>query len=231
MARTFTKQQIAEALRVPLQLLPPESSLTYLHCLAEARQHHAQSKTYSGKFLRPHAPLIKQLIDELGGATSILDYGCGKGAQYEWVSHGGDASIPQGMTIEQYWGVPVTKFDPAYPPFEVEPLDQQFDIVICTHSLGSIPVGDLPWVLMKLFHYARKAVYIAEKIGPVRKQVFSRPEEMPRWNADQWARCISAARKEYLLVRGESPALNRPYCKFVTREKTETGVVMQARWL
>lgn len=143
----------------------------YHRALSEATAHHASSKTYSGKFLRPHAPFIKEVIDRLGCA-SILDYGCGKGAQYSWVSHGADASIPEGMTIEEFWGVPVTKYDPAYPPFAAEPVGK-FDLVICTHTLGAIPRSDLPTVIDRLHSLAAKALYIAEKIGPVKKQVYS----------------------------------------------------------
>lgn len=148
-----------------------EFTAEYHKALSEATTHHASSKTYSGKFLRPHAPFIKEVIDRLG-CVSILDYGCGKGAQYSWVSHGDDASIPKGLTIGDYWGVPVTKFDPAYPPYAAEPVGQ-FDLVICTHTLGAIPRSDLPMVIDRLHSLAGKALYIAEKIGPVKKQVYS----------------------------------------------------------
>lgn len=195
-------------------------SPAYHRALKEAQAHHQSSKTYSGKFLRPHAPAIKHLI-ERWSAKSLLDYGCGKGRQYEWVSHGEDASIPKGMTIEQYWGIPVTKYDPAYPPFAAEPKgpDDNFDLVICTHVLGSIPTADLPAVFEDLISYAGCAVYIAEKIGPVRKQVFSAPTEMPRWTQAEWrahlGRYLSDSYKG-----AESPEV-----WLATREKTERGVI------
>jgi hypothetical protein len=166
-----------------------EPSAEYLRALEECTRHHATSKTFSGKFLRPHAPFIKEIIDRLG-CTSILDYGCGKGEQYTWVSHGGEASIPEGMTLEQYWGVVVTRYDPAYPPFAEEPVGQ-FDLVICTHTLGSIPIKDLPWVVDRLYGYARKALYVAEKIGEVHKRVISQPEGFPRgWDHAAWRRVL-----------------------------------------
>jgi hypothetical protein len=156
-------------------------SQAYDRALDEARKHHASSKTYSGKFLRPHAPAIKAIIDRLH-VGSILDYGCGKGAQYLWRSHGDNASIPEGMTLEEFWGVQVRKFDPAWPPFAEPPAPaERFDLVLCTHTLGSIPLLDLlGWVIPGLYRCATKAVYVAEKLGPIGKQVFSEPDAMPR---------------------------------------------------
>lgn len=190
-----------------------ELSPEYHKALEEARAHHASSKTYSGKFLRPHAPFIRELICRLR-AGSVLDYGCGKGAQYTWVSHGGDASIPEGQTIEHYWGVKVTKYDPAYPPFALEPVGK-FDLVICTHVLGSIPIADLPVIVRRIFNYAREAVYFAEKIGEVRKQVFSEPDKFPRnWNAEIWARFLST-------FAGEFPEIE---AHLATRTATDNGI-------
>jgi len=187
----------------------------YYRCLAEAQAHHASSKTYSGKFLRPHAPFIKAIIDRLE-CKSVLDYGCGKGVQYQWVSHGDDASIPKGMTIEEYWGVPVTLFDPAYPPYAKTPTGH-FDLVVCTHALGSIPVDDLPWAIDQLTTFATRAVYIAEKIGEVRKQVFADPGRMPRWTAVEW-RAFIAARPH-----------NGCEITIATRERRENGQVIVER--
>src|SRR5687767_9253558 len=167
-------------------------SAEYRRCLKESKLHHRNSKTYSGRLLRPHAPFIKEIIDR-HGCAAVLDYGAGKGQQYTWVSHGGDASIPKGMTIEKFWGVPVTKYDPAWKPYAAEPTGQ-FDLVICTHTLGSIPVTDLEWVVSRIFGYARRVIYIAEKIGGVHKQVFAQPDLMPRWSADQWRSLIGALR-------------------------------------
>ncbi|MER9768890.1 class I SAM-dependent methyltransferase [Mesorhizobium sp. M0189] len=161
----------------------------YFAALEDSKRHHAVHKTYSGKFLRPHAPFIKEIIDRLG-CTSILDYGCGKGSQYDWRNADDTGSIPVGMTIEEFWGVPVTKYDPAYPPFAAEPVGE-FDMVICTHVLGSIPVIDLPWVVDRLYLLSNKALYIAEKIAPVKKKVFQRPDLHPfGWTATRWATAL-----------------------------------------
>lgn len=213
-------------------------SALYLKCLSEAQAHHAASKTYSGKFLRPHAPLIKAHIEQLGGASSILDYGCGKGVQYEWVSHGDEASIPEGMTIEQFWGTRVKRFDPAWPPFSIElPAGQKFDVVICTHVLGSIPISDLRWVLRELFDRANRLVYIAEKIGEVRKKVFSVDDlshRMPRFDPARWRSFIGEIfnewRREHLLEHdGDHDLL--PKVWLVTRERRPEGAIMLGDWI
>lgn len=200
-------------------------SMQYLRCLEEARAHHATSKTYSGKFLRPHAPAIKEIIDRLD-CQSILDYGCGKGKQYEWISHGDDASIPEGMTILEYWSQDrslerhcnLFLFDPAWPPFATPPSpEMKFDLVLCTHTLGSVPIEDIDWVLGELIRRATKALYIAEKIGPVGKQVFSEPDVMPRWSAQEWG---------YVITARADPGIE---ITLATREKTAEGVIVTRR--
>lgn len=160
----------------------------YYDCLASAQAHHASSKTYSGKLFRPHAKHVKGIIERLG-CLSALDYGCGKGSQYNWVSHGGDASVPAGMTIEQYWGFEVKKYDPAWPPYAARP-DGKFDLVVCTHTLGAIPVSDVDAVVEELFEFTEKALYVAEKIGPVQKQVYGDTEMPHGWQREDWERIL-----------------------------------------
>jgi hypothetical protein len=186
-----------------------EASDDYRRALAESTQHHEGSKTFSGKFLRPHKPFIQDVIEQFG-CTSILDYGCGKGEQYRWIDPA------DGKTLEQAWGIEVVKHDPAYAPYAAEPTGT-FDLVICTHTLGSVPVRDLGWIVDRLYGFANKAVYIAEKIGQPKKKVFSRPELMPiGWTPEQWLK-----------------ALDRPHAVeviFTARERTDAGAIMR-RWI
>lgn len=133
-------------------------SKEYYEALEHTKRVHSseRSEIYTGKFLRPHAFEIKKIITLLG-VQSILDYGCGKGRQYLWINDDGE-------TLEEQWGVTVTKYDPGVPEFEADPVGK-FDLVICTHVLGCIPEQDLPWVIERIFGYANKAVYIAESIN------------------------------------------------------------------
>lgn len=170
-------------------------SKDYDRALAEATAHHARSKTYSGKFLRPHKPFLLDLAAKLE-LQSALDYGCGKGAQYTWV----DPS--DGRTLEEALGFAVAKYDPAWPPFAAEPYGQ-FDLVICTHVLGSIPTADLPWALDRMYGHATKAVFFAEKIGEVRKHVMTeRGCHAFNWDVERWCTFLAPQADQYLEERG-----------------------------
>lgn len=162
---------------------PDAPSREYLVALLDAKKQH-YSHVCTGLFLRAHVPYLKQVIDRLG-ITSILDYGCGKGQQYDWV-------MPDyGMTVEQWWGVPVTKYDPAYPKFAKEPKGR-FDLVICTHTLGMIPISDHGWVLDRLYGFATKALYLAERLDRPRKLVGApmlRPANRG-WTYREWQRHV-----------------------------------------
>lgn len=162
-------------------------SADYGRAVAEATAHHALHKTYSGKFLRPHKPVLTEIIDRLG-VKSALDYGCGKGAQYTWVDP------LDGKTLEQAWGFPVTKYDPAWPPFAADPVGT-FDLVICTHVLGSIPIKDLDWAFSRMYGLSNKAVYLAEKIGPIGKTALTVGGRPVNWSPKQWLR--AAAKIEF----------------------------------
>lgn len=164
-------------------------SQQYEAALEASKKHHAENKTFSGKLFRPHAPYVKGIIDRLG-VGSILDYGCGKGLQYQWRCDKPTSQIPLGMTIEEYWGVPVTKYDPAYPPYAEEPTGKKFDLVICTHTLSTIPISDLGWVVDRLHLLADKAIYIAEQLGPIKKKLADRSLDPVGWTKDQWLKAL-----------------------------------------
>ena len=153
------------------------------HAALEASKQVHKGKQFTGKFLRPHAPFVKEIIDRLGCKT-VLDYGCGKGQQYEWV-------IPStGQTIEQFWGVTVTKYDPAYPPFAKEP-EGKFDLVICTQVLGTIPMDDMPWVIEQVYRRATKAAYISERLGEARKILGDNSARPSGWKPEHWMTALS----------------------------------------
>lgn len=154
-------------------------SADYDRAVAEGARHHKSSKTYSGSLLKPHKPFLSKMIERLD-CHDALDYGCGKGVQYEW------RDPADNKTLEEAWGFPVAKYDPCWPPFAAEP-EGQFDLVICTHTLALIPFSDLNWVTLRLFNLARKGVFIAEKIGERKKREVADPQNRAiGWNPQNW---------------------------------------------
>jgi len=90
-------------------------------------------------------------------AKSILDYGSGKGTQYQREVKLPDGSM--GLT-KDFWRVDsITCYDPAYQPFSTLPIGK-FDGVICTDVMEHCPEQDIPWILDEMFRYANKFVFV-----------------------------------------------------------------------
>ena len=127
------------------------------------------TKTFDGRSLRKETGRIKNLI-QLTGARTILDYGSGKGVQYN----------PKPIVIEgqgewdgviDFWGVDeVTCYDPAFPPYSTLPKGT-FDGVISTDVLEHCPEEDIEWILREIFSYADRFVYLAIACFPAAKQL------------------------------------------------------------
>lgn len=125
--------------------------------------------TFPGASLPPQVTRIKRLIDATG-ATSILDYGSGKGRQYDLR----DVRLPDGRvvpSIADHWNVDyVHCFDPSYPPFSKTP-EGKFDGVISTDVLEHCPEEDVPWIVDEIFGYATKFVFANVACYPARKRL------------------------------------------------------------
>lgn len=162
----------------------------YHDAVAEGARHQQDSKTYSGKMLRPHKPYLVELARE-HGCHSGLDVGSGKGAQFSWV----DPS--DGLTIEQALGFEMVKHDPCWPPYAAEP-DGTFDLVTCTHTISLIPLSDLEWFTQRLCDFANKVVFVAEKIGPRKKGEIADPENRAiGWDRGQWQEWFDGFARSY----------------------------------
>lgn len=168
----------------------------YFQALEESKAFHKRNRVWSGKLAVRHAERIKELIEKHSVET-ILDYGCGKGYQY-------CVPLENGRMLEEFWGVEVFKYDPAITPetrrlpeipedFEVHarlPINRKWDMVICTHVLGAIPIVDLrESVIPDLHRRARKVIYVAENLNPPKKDGFwSTTEDKIRgWSEGEWA--------------------------------------------
>jgi hypothetical protein len=140
-----------------------------MHELGEREAGRPAEKTYAGLSCLPQAAHVKQLVRDTGART-ILDYGSGKGRQYEPREVRGD----DGSTfsdLRTYWGVDaVTCYDPAYSKFSTLP-QEVFDGVICTDVLEHCPEEDLPWILEEIFSYARLFVFANVACYPAGKRL------------------------------------------------------------
>ena len=117
----------------------------------------APQATFDGRSLAPQAPRIKRLIERTG-ATTILDYGSGKGQQYD----PGPLKVKgegEWEGVIDYWGVDeVICFDPAYLPYSELPTGT-FDGVISTDVLEHCPEEDVPWIVEEMFSFADKFLF------------------------------------------------------------------------
>lgn len=125
--------------------------------------------TFPGLSLPPQARRIKRLI-EVTSADSILDYGCGKGRQYE-ISPFRIMGAGEWPSIVEYWDVSeVHCYDPCYLPFSTLP-QGQFDGVIATDVLEHCPEEDIEWILHEIFSFARRFVFANIACYPAKKRL------------------------------------------------------------
>jgi SAM-dependent methyltransferase len=125
--------------------------------------------TFPGFSIRTQLGRIKALVERTG-ADTILDYGCGKGQQYEPHEIKDDSGEISPSVID-YWGIgEVVCYDPCYEPYSKLP-EGKFDGVICTDVLEHCPEQDLPWIIEELFSYATRFVFANVACFPARKRL------------------------------------------------------------
>lgn len=125
--------------------------------------------TYPGISLLPHLGRIKALINETGART-ILDYGCGKGQQYEpqriALPGGGECD-----SVVDFWDVDEVRcYDPCYEPYSRLP-QEQFDGVVCTDVLEHCPEEDLQWIVGEMFSFATRFLYAGIACYPAKSRL------------------------------------------------------------
>jgi hypothetical protein len=175
-----------------------EPSAAYYEALNATRQLHRETKKFNGRFLHRYVPDLQPLLEELECRT-LLDYGCGKGNQWQQALEGGGF-------LADLLGVRPTLYDPGTERFAAEPTGR-FDAVICTQVLGSVPIVDLPWVIDRLLGFAIKLVFVGERVKPVRKQLHAHmadqmPHEKPHdWWAEQLRQRIPAENAPRVVLR------------------------------
>jgi hypothetical protein len=138
-----------------------------MHEVGRPETGHDAKETFSGVSLTDHIDPIAHLV-KLTEASTILDFGSGKGKLYQ------DApGYPENSRFKNIpsWGrALVTCYDPGYQPFS-EPVDDRYDVVISTDVVEHIPEEDIAWVLDKIFAYATQALYVVAACYPAQKHL------------------------------------------------------------
>jgi hypothetical protein len=175
-ARVWTDlEQEADAARFTLftKAAPSARYLELLNMYATMHEEgrpetgHTAKETFSGISLVEHVEPVARLIRETD-ATSLLDFGAGKGRMYE-----DDPAHEAGgrhKLMKDWPGVAVTCYDPGYEPFS-GPYEGHYDGVITTDVLEHIPEEDIAWVLDDLFAQAQKFVYAVAACYPAKKKM------------------------------------------------------------
>ena len=140
-----------------------------LHVEGERFLDIAPADTFPGLSLPAQAKRVNRLITA-AGATNILDYGSGKGRQYDLREfRAEDGQVYDG--IQDYWGVDFIQcYDPGFGPYSTLP-NRRFDGVICTDVLEHCPEEDIGWILEELFAYATRFVFATVACYPATKRL------------------------------------------------------------
>lgn len=149
-------------------------SAYYSQSVELGKQFQLNNSSWGGDDCKNYHNQIRVLMDK-HNAKTVLDYGCGKGRQYQNL-------VPFGLPTGQNTNPMTFKtrinaesvycFDPCIKEFELEPEGRQFDAVICTQVLGSIPDADIGWLRDKIMNYATKFVFIGlhNPIKPIKSK-------------------------------------------------------------
>lgn len=169
----------------------------YYKVVEKVKLFHQQNKTYSGGGTLAYAEDIKQLAEKYN-PISLLDYGCGKGLQYD------ENSIitfgPDRVSFDKYIGVKsVYKFDPGVEAFSMPPdITTKFDAIIAIQSLTGVPDADFPRVVNELMAMTTQFCFIGNnltvkkskpkkaQIGPDVSEFFVADRLDPEWWKEQF---------------------------------------------
>lgn len=150
----------------------------YRELIAQYRTMHVEGEcflgippeqTFPGQSLLPQAPRIKRLVDATHSET-ILDYGSGKGKQYD-ISPFKITGVGEWPSIVEYWDISEVRcYDPCYEAYSQLP-EGQFDGVICTDVLEHCPEEDIAWVIDEIFSFASHFVFANVACYPASKRL------------------------------------------------------------
>lgn len=123
------------------------------------KQMAAGGSQFHGLTVLDHVKSIGRLARAVG-ATSMLDYGCGRGDAYR-----SPHKLHHQLGIKR---ANVRLYDPSFPAHSEFPLGD-WDLVICSDVLEHVPEDEVDWLLGTLFRCARKAVWMSVCCRPAKK--------------------------------------------------------------
>lgn len=147
------------------------------------KQMHAEGK-FPGHSTEKWSDVVQDAIKE-SDAKTILDYGSGKGMQYD------------SLKLHERWGVErPTLYDPAVPGIDTPPsLFQKFDGVICLDVLEHLEGDELRRAVFDATMRARKFALFGIATFPAKKTLpDGRNAHLTLWGEDVWADFISSHR-------------------------------------
>ena len=155
---------------------------------------HRGAKVFRGSSLKGHTEAVTQLVKEFA-PTDLLDYGSGKGRQYDELN-----------LHERWGGLKPVCYDPGWEPYAQKP-QGRFDGVICTDVAEHIPPAHVDEFLLDVIGYGKKFVFFCIFTNEARKQLPDgrnchltvRPAE---WWLDRIATLTKAKREaDYLVTK------------------------------
>ncbi len=121
---------------------------------------HRNPKRFPGFSISSYSGKIADLVDK-HSATTLLDYGCGKGYQYL-----------KRRVHDKWGGILPSCYDPGVPFLDTLPKEGlKFDGVLCIDVLEHIPRQDVKKFVEKVFSYADKFVFFTVAIFPADKEL------------------------------------------------------------
>jgi hypothetical protein len=153
-------------------------SKAYSEAVAQMRKFHLTRKVFSGNGVLKHRESLVQFSDRIGAASGI-DYGCGKGYQYDLDKTGG-------YSLEAALGYAPYRYDPGVSTYEIPP-DVEADLVWCVDVLECVPEEDMGEIIADLARMAVKGLFVTVASYPSKKQLpDGRNAHLTIKNEDWW---------------------------------------------
>jgi len=121
--------------------------------------------TFLGYSLTKWIIKIKEII-KINNATSLLDFGCGKGFLYSNKFKIGDNEF---KNLSDFWGIEnILLYDPGVEKFSTYP-NKRCDGIICTDVIEHIPEKDVMNFIDELFKLSNKFIFFVIATIPASK--------------------------------------------------------------